>query len=68
MKLFNHIQIKVKDLKTSRRFYDAIMETLSHPVVLEIRNAVIGYGTSIYDMFEIQQYDDKSPWYSGKIS
>ncbi len=61
MKLFNHVQIKVKDLEKSRKFYDCVMDALGYHVVLEITGVVIGYGTSIYDMFEIRQFDEKSP-------
>jgi catechol 2,3-dioxygenase-like lactoylglutathione lyase family enzyme len=56
MKLFNHIQIKVRDLPVSRKFYDQIMEVLGIKVVLEINRPdrmVVGYGTSVNDMFEI---------------
>jgi predicted lactoylglutathione lyase len=60
MKIFNHVQIKVKDLKTSRKFYDAIMSVLEYPIVLDIKDVVVGYGTSVYDMFEIRQFDAKS--------
>ena len=55
MKLFNHVQIKVKDLAVSKKFYDAIMKTLGYKTVLEIENIVIGYGTDVQDMFEIRQ-------------
>ena len=55
MKLFNHVQIKVEDLDTSRRFYDAIMRTLGYQIVLEIDKTVIGYGVNVHDMFEIRQ-------------
>lgn len=54
MKLFNHVQIKVKDLKNSQKFYDAIMNILGYHKVLEIKDTVIGYGTSVQDMFEIR--------------
>lgn len=60
MKIFNHVQIKVKDLKASRRFFDAIMEVLEYPVVLNTER-VVGYGTSVHDMFEIRQYDEEAP-------
>mgnify|MGYP000107733075 CR=1 FL=1 len=60
MKIFNHVQIKVKDLKTSRRFYDAIMDVLGYPVVLESKDIVVGYGTRVHDMFEIRQFDEKA--------
>ncbi|MCH9753344.1 MAG: VOC family protein [Alphaproteobacteria bacterium] len=55
MTIFNHIQIKVKDLTESRKFYDKIMDALGHSIVLEIKDTVIGYGTSVHDMFEIRQ-------------
>ncbi len=61
MKMFNHVQIKVKNLKTSRQFYDAIMKILGYSIVLEIKDTVLGYGTSVHDMFEIRQFDEKSP-------
>ncbi|MBM4210992.1 MAG: VOC family protein [Gammaproteobacteria bacterium] len=61
MKLFNHVQIKVKDLDRSRKFYDPVMAALGYQVVLEINDVVIGYGTSVHDMFEIRQFDEKSP-------
>ena len=60
MKLFNHVQIKVKDLGRSRRFYDHVMAALGYKMVLEIEGIVIGYGTSVHDMFEIRQFDEKS--------
>ncbi len=61
MKLFNHVQIKVKDLERSRKFYNCIMAALGYQVVLEINEVVLGYGTSVHDMFEIRQFDEKSP-------
>lgn len=61
MKIFNHVQIKVKDLKASRQFYDPIMKILGYSMVLEIEDTVLGYGTSVHDMFEIRQFDEKSP-------
>lgn len=60
MKLFNHVQIKVKDLKNSQKFYDSIMSILGYLVVLEIQNTVIGYGTNVHDMFEIRQANNKT--------
>ncbi len=61
MKLFNHVQIKVKDLKKSRAFYDSLLiSTLGYNVVLDIKGTVTGYGTSVYDMFEIRQTDEQS--------
>ena len=61
MKLFNHVQIKVKDLGRSRKFYDAIIAALGYKMVLEIEGVVVGYGTSVHDMFEIRQFDEKLP-------
>lgn len=61
MKLFNHVQIKVKDLKASRSFYDAVMDALGYEIVLEISDVVIGYGTSVHDMFEIRQSSAEAP-------
>ena len=61
MKIFNHVQIKVKDLGRSRKFYGPVMAALGYKMVLEIEGIVIGYGTSAHDMFEIRQFDKKSP-------
>lgn len=61
MKLFNHVQIKVKDLRRSRKFYDHVMAALGYKVVLEIDDTVVGYGISVHDMFEIRQFDEKFP-------
>lgn len=55
MKIFNHVQIKVQDLKSSCKFYHSIMSVLGYNVVLDIKDVVIGYGTSVHDMFEICQ-------------
>lgn len=60
MAIFNHVQIKVKDLDRSRKFYGPVMAALGYQVVLEINDVVIGYGTSVHDMFEIRQFDEKS--------
>ena len=60
MKLFNHVQIKVKDLERSRKFYDPVMEALGYQVVLEMNDVVIGYGTTVHDMFEIRKFDEES--------
>lgn len=61
MNLFNHVQIKVGNLKASRKFYDEIMAVLGCQVVLEIDDAVVGYGTSVHNMFEIRQSGEKAP-------
>lgn len=55
MQMFDHVQIKVKDLETSRKFYDTLMKILGYRIVLEIKNTCIGYGTEVHDMFEIRQ-------------
>jgi predicted lactoylglutathione lyase len=60
MKLFNHVQIKVTSLKRSKDFYDSIMSILGYSIVLSIKDTVIGYGTSVHDMFEIRQESSKS--------
>lgn len=60
MKLFNHVQIKVKDLEDSQRFYNSIMAVLGYNVVLNIDNIVIGYGTNVHDMFEVRQANNKA--------
>ena len=60
MRLFNHVQLKVKDLLVSKKFYDAIMKVLGYKTVLEIDDAVIGYGTYVHDMFEIRQSSSES--------
>ncbi len=60
-KIFNHIQIKVKDLKKSKAFYDLVMKSLGYGIVFEIADTVTGYGTSPHDMFEIRQADKGAP-------
>ena len=54
------MEIKVKDLNKSRNFYDAIINVLGYSVVLNIKDVVVGYGTSVHDMFEIRQADKKN--------
>lgn len=61
MKLFNHVQIKVQNLEKSRVFWDSVMKVLSYCPVLEIKDTVIGYGTSVHDMFEIRQATNEAP-------
>lgn len=61
MQLFNHVQIKVENLEHSRAFYAPIMEGLGYHKVLEIKDIVIGFGTSVYDMFEIRQATIETP-------
>lgn len=57
MSIFNHVQIKAKDLEVSHKFYDSIMNILGYSV-LNIKDTVIGYGTSVHDMFEIRQSNE----------
>ncbi len=59
--IFNHVQIKVKDLKNSRKFYGLIMNILGYSIVLDIKDVVIGYGTNVHDMFEIRQASIEAP-------
>ncbi len=59
MNLFNHVQIKVKDLAVSKKFYDAVMKILEYKTVLEIENTVIGYGLDLHNMFEIRQANEE---------
>lgn len=60
MKLLNHVQIKVQNLETSKKFYDSIMSILNYQMVLHIDNTVIGYGTNVHDMFEIRQASNEA--------
>lgn len=59
MTLFNHVQIKVKNIEKSMVFYNAIMQSLGYIKVLTIPGQVVGYGTNVHDMFEIRQSDDQ---------
>jgi catechol 2,3-dioxygenase-like lactoylglutathione lyase family enzyme len=59
--MFDHVQIKVADLRASRPFYDAIFGALGHPVVFEIAGVVVGFGTSLHTMFEVRQADATAP-------
>lgn len=61
MRMLNHVQIKVKSLNRSRKFYDKVMSVLGYNVVLEIEDVVVGYGTNVYDMFEIRQSTKEAP-------
>lgn len=61
MGIFNHVQIKVKSLQATRKFYDELMNVLGHKVVLDIERFVVGYGTSVHDMFEIHQSSEEAP-------
>ena len=61
MKLFNHVQIKVRNLDDSQLFYEPIMNVLGYHVVLNIQDTVVGYGTSVHDMFELRQSTSETP-------
>ena len=56
--MFDHVQIKVKDFKKSRPFYEAVLGTLGYKIVLEFEG-VVGIGKDPHDMFEIAQADDQ---------
>ncbi len=58
--MFDHVQIKVKDLVASRPFYEAVLGTLDYHVVFE-DDGVVGFGTSVHDMFEIRQASENVP-------
>ncbi len=59
--MFDHVQIKVSDLKKSRAFYAAVLGTLGHKVVFEIEDVVVGIGNNPHDMFEISKVGDETP-------
>ncbi len=59
--MFDHVQIKVEDLAKSRAFYEAVLGSLGYPVVLEIKDVVVGFGTSLHDMFEVARSTQDSP-------
>lgn len=59
--MFDHVQIRVKDLAASRAFYDPVMRALGHEVVFEVANVVIGYGPDPHNMFEIRQAGPNAP-------
>ncbi len=59
--MFDHVQIKVKDLAQSRPFYEAVLGSLGYQVVFEIPGVVVGFGTNPHDMFEVAQSTEDSP-------
>jgi len=61
MKMFDHVQIKVGDLKASRPFYAAVLGALGYQVVFEIDGVVVGFGDNLHDMFEVRQMDASVP-------
>lgn len=59
--MFDHVQLRVRDLEASRTFYDAVMGVLGHEVVFEVEGIVIGYGPDPHNMFEIRQSGPEAP-------
>ncbi len=58
--MFDHVQIKVRDFKKSRAFYEAVLGVLGYKVVLEFEK-VVGIGINPHDMFEVRQADEEAP-------
>ena len=58
--MFDHVQIKVADLASSRAFYEKVLATLEYGVVLESDGAV-GFGNDPHDMFELSQASENAP-------
>jgi catechol 2,3-dioxygenase-like lactoylglutathione lyase family enzyme len=61
MAMFDHIQIKVDDLESSRAFYEAVLGTLGYKVVFEAKAVVVGFGNNPHDMFEVRQAGPDAP-------
>jgi catechol 2,3-dioxygenase-like lactoylglutathione lyase family enzyme len=61
MAMFDHVQIKVDDFESSRRFYQAVLGTLGYKVVLEFAAVVVGFGNHPHDMFEVRQAGPGAP-------
>ena len=59
--MFDHVQIKVDDLKNSRAFYEATLGTLGYKVVFEVEAVVVGFGNNPHDMFEVRQSSPDLP-------
>lgn len=51
----------MKDLTASKIFYDKVMAVLGYNIVLDIEGVVIGYGTTVHDMFEIRHECNDAP-------
>lgn len=58
--MFDHVQIKVENLKRDRAFYEAVLATLGYGVVLEF-DGVVGFGNNPHDMFEVRQAGIDAP-------
>lgn len=59
--MFDHVQIKVDDLKNSRPFYEAVLKSLGYGIVLEYEEVVVGFGNNPHDMFEVRQANADAP-------
>ena len=59
--MFDHVQIKVSDLEKSRRFYERVLSTLGHKIVLEVEDRVVGIGKNAHDMFEVHRASEDTP-------
>jgi len=59
--MFDHVQVRVRDLALSRAFYAPLMAVLGHGVVFEVEDVVIGYGPDPHTMFEIRQSGPDAP-------
>jgi catechol 2,3-dioxygenase-like lactoylglutathione lyase family enzyme len=59
--MFDHIQIKVPNLRECQAFYVAVLGTLGYAVVFEEPDVVVGIGKNKHDMFEIRQTSESAP-------
>jgi catechol 2,3-dioxygenase-like lactoylglutathione lyase family enzyme len=59
--VFDHVQIKVDNLKDSGAFYEAVFKSLGYGIVLEFEGVVVGFGNNPHNMFEIRQADESAP-------
>jgi predicted lactoylglutathione lyase len=58
--MFDHVQIKVKDFASSRKFYEQVLSELGYKIVLEFED-VVGIGNHPHEMFEVSQADENRP-------
>ena len=58
--MFDHVQIKVDDLASSRAFYAAVFAALGYGIVFEVEG-VVGFGNDPHDMFEVRQASASVP-------
>jgi catechol 2,3-dioxygenase-like lactoylglutathione lyase family enzyme len=61
MAMFDHVQIKVDALESSRAFYEAVLGALGYKVVFEAETVVVGFGNNPHDMFEVRQAGPGAP-------